>query len=47
MRLAKSGVKFIPCSKLINIKEDEIENTKNKKVTFINEDIMFNGFEKA
>ncbi|WP_298845793.1 NAD(P)/FAD-dependent oxidoreductase [Clostridium sp.] len=42
MRLAKAGVVMLPCSKLTNIKDGEIdiENTKDKKVTTIKTDVV-------
>lgn len=42
MRLTKSGVKLLPCSKLTNINEGEItiENTKDKKATTIKADAV-------
>ncbi|MGH4124595.1 MAG: FAD-dependent oxidoreductase [Clostridium sp.] len=42
MRLAKEGVSLMPCSKLINIKEGEIdiENTKDQKVTSLKADAV-------
>jgi 2,4-dienoyl-CoA reductase-like NADH-dependent reductase (Old Yellow Enzyme family)/thioredoxin reductase len=42
MRLKKSGVQLLPSSKLVNIKEDEIEieNTKDKTITAIKSDAV-------
>lgn len=42
MRLTKNGVSLLPCSKLVNIKSDEIdiENTKNKSVTTLKADAV-------
>lgn len=42
MRLKKSGVKLLPCSKLVNIKEGkiEIENTKDNTLTSLDTDAV-------
>jgi 2,4-dienoyl-CoA reductase-like NADH-dependent reductase (Old Yellow Enzyme family)/thioredoxin reductase len=42
MRLVKAGVKLMPCSKLINIKEGEIaiENTKDQSITLLDTDAV-------
>lgn len=42
MRLTKNGVTLMPCSKLTNIKEREIEieNTKDEKITSLKADVV-------